>query len=184
MPDPGPRERLLTAARDLTYRHGTAVGVDAILREANVARRSLYQHFGGKDGLLAEVLRCSAAADESQYRAGLDLGGSQPRERILALFDGLDTVVSAPQFHGCRYTAAGLNLDDPQHPAHVEILAHKARVRALLLAELEAAGHRDPEQAATQLMVLIEGVMSAALTHPQTRPGKAARALVALVLDN
>ncbi|MFD0889640.1 TetR/AcrR family transcriptional regulator, partial [Streptosporangium algeriense] len=49
---PGPRERLLEAAGELTYRQGVGVGVDALLKAANVARRSLYEHFGGKDGLV------------------------------------------------------------------------------------------------------------------------------------
>lgn len=61
---PGPRDRLLRAAKELTYAQGLTVGVDALLKEADVARRSLYEHFGGKDGLLAEVIRTSAAEDE------------------------------------------------------------------------------------------------------------------------
>src|SRR6266498_856390 len=66
---PGPRERLLRAAQELTYARGAGVGVDAILQQADVARRSLYQHFGGKDGLIAEVIRASAAEEEARYRA-------------------------------------------------------------------------------------------------------------------
>jgi AcrR family transcriptional regulator len=52
---PGPRERLIEAGHELTYNQGLGVGVDAILAKADVARRSLYEHFGGKDGLLIEV---------------------------------------------------------------------------------------------------------------------------------
>ena len=43
--------------RNASSTHGASVGVDALLKEANVARRSLYEHFGGKDGLVAAVLR-------------------------------------------------------------------------------------------------------------------------------
>ena len=55
-PNLGPRERLLAAAEQLTYAEGLHVGVDALLRDANVARRSLYEHFGGKDGLYTALL--------------------------------------------------------------------------------------------------------------------------------
>jgi AcrR family transcriptional regulator len=48
----------LEAAKRLTYSNGPGIGVDALLKEAQVARRSLYEHFGGKDGLLLEVIRC------------------------------------------------------------------------------------------------------------------------------
>lgn len=37
----GPRERLLAAAQDLFYSRGAGVGVDALRKETNVARRSL-----------------------------------------------------------------------------------------------------------------------------------------------
>jgi AcrR family transcriptional regulator len=74
---------VLTAVRELTYRHGVAVGVDATLSSAQVARRSLYQHFGGKAGLLAEMLRGSASAKKRQQAAALDNGGQDSRLRIL-----------------------------------------------------------------------------------------------------
>jgi AcrR family transcriptional regulator len=44
--------------------------VDTILKEADVARRSLYQHFGGKDGLIAEMLRTTAS--DARYRQVMD----------------------------------------------------------------------------------------------------------------
>src|SRR5260370_38714534 len=76
---PGPRERLLSSARELTYRNGVGVGVDAILEDAGVARRSLYQHFGGKDGLIAQTLRPTADVHEHRYRHPLAPGGTHPR---------------------------------------------------------------------------------------------------------
>ena len=88
---PGPRERLLAAAQRLSYQQGVNVGVDALLSAANVARRSLYEHFGGKDGLIAEVLRRAAADD--------------PRQRLLASSTCSNQVVSTPDFRGCRYLA-------------------------------------------------------------------------------
>ncbi|MFD0351393.1 TetR/AcrR family transcriptional regulator [Kitasatospora aburaviensis] len=74
----GPRERLLEAAQQLTYSQGVGVGVDALLKAADVARRSLYEHFGGKDGLIAEVLRRSAEADEAAYVRTMAAAGEDP----------------------------------------------------------------------------------------------------------
>ena len=81
----GPRERLLEAAERVTYRDGASVGVAALLKEANVARRSLYEHFGGKDELLAEVLRGAAVKDLDAYRAAMSDAGNEPAGRILAI---------------------------------------------------------------------------------------------------
>src|SRR5580658_5902331 len=128
---PGPRERLLASAQRLTAAQGVSVGVDAILEDASVARRSLYQHFGGKDELIAASLLQSASQDEERYRAALDSGGSDPRARILAVFDQLDRTTSTSGFRGCRYVSAELSLTDPDHPAHQITRAYTERLHAL-----------------------------------------------------
>ena len=87
---PGPRERLLASARRLTGAHGVGVGIDAILEDASVARRSLYQHFAGKDDLIAQSLLDSADKDEARYWIALERGGDDPRQRVLAVLDQLD----------------------------------------------------------------------------------------------
>jgi AcrR family transcriptional regulator len=182
---PGPRERLLDAAREVTYTDGVGVGVDTILDAAGVARRSLYQHFGGKDRLIAEVLRTTADRDVQRYREALDLGGTDPRARILALFDAVYAAVAQPTFHGCRYTAADLTLTDPDHPAHVETKNYKQRLHDLLNNELHHLGHPEPDVAADQLLLLIDGVLATAVAQGAARAKRAKRAnqgLVELVL--
>jgi AcrR family transcriptional regulator len=180
---PGPRERLLNSARELTYTHGVTVGVDAILEDASVARRSLYQHFGGKEGLIAETLRSTADVDVQRYRDALESGGEDPRGRLLAVFDALEQTTSSKRFHGCRYTAADLSLTNPDHPAHAETRAYKQRLHALFEHELKQLGHPKPAHAADQLLLLIDGVLVGAVTRPQTHPAKAARELAERVLD-
>lgn len=180
---PRPRERLLGSARELSYRQGVAVGVDAILKDAGVARASLYQHFGGKDGLIAEALRESAEVDEQRYRDALASAGEDPRERVLAVFDTLDETTSSKRFRGCRYAAADLALTDPDHPAHAETRAYKERLHALFESELEALGHPTPARAADQILLLIDGVLIDAVTRPGTHPALAARELVEHIID-
>jgi AcrR family transcriptional regulator len=179
---PGPRERLLDAAQRLFYSQGASVGVDALLKEANVARRSLYEHFGGKDGLVEAVLRRASDEDLAWYEDAL-AGEREPRARLLGLFDRLDELVSSADFRGCRYFATDLAFADPGHPAHAETDAFRRRLRALLLRELEALGHARPERAAEQLHLLIEGTLVAGATQDGQHPARAARELAAVILD-
>ncbi len=178
---PGPRERLLDAGQDLFYAQGAHVGVDALLKQANVARRSLYEHFGGKDGLVTAVLRRAADADLAWYEQAL-ADAAEPRERLLGLFDHLDELTSTADFRGCRYFATDLALTDPDHPAHAETEAFRRRLRALLVRELEAMGHANPEHAAEQLHLVIEGVLVVGATQDGQHPARAARELADVAL--
>lgn len=173
----GPRQRLLQAAGELTYTHGIGVGVDAILREADVARRSLYQHFGSKDGLIAEVIRAKAAETEKRYSDALAMGRDDPAARLLAIFDYLEQNTFRSAYHGCRFVAAALALPDPGHPARAEASAHKRRVHQMLSAEFARLGHPDPAAAADQFQLLIEGAMALFVTRPGSNPAGAARAM-------
>jgi AcrR family transcriptional regulator len=178
---PGPRERLLAAGQQLFYSHGASVGIDALLKEANVARRSLYEHFGGKDGLITEVLRRASDEDIAWYEEAL-ASATNPRDRLLGLFDRLDNLVADPDFRGCRYFATDLSLADPGHPAHAETDAFRRRLRALLVRELRAMGCDDPERAAEQLHLLIEGTLVMGATQGNEHPARAAREMATVIL--
>lgn len=178
---PGPRERLLDAGQRLFYERGASVGIEAVLTEANVARRSLYEHFGGKDGLIEAVLARAAEQDLAWYEAAL-ASSTDPRERLLGVFDHLHELVSDPQFRGCRYFATDLALADPDHPAHATADTFRARLRSLLLRELHAMRHPRPEEAADRLHLLIEGTLVMGATQGARRPALAARELAAAVL--
>ena len=53
-----PRERILSVASELFYRHGIrAIGVEAIAEAAKTNKMTLYRHFASKDELVAEYLR-------------------------------------------------------------------------------------------------------------------------------
>ena len=69
---PAPRERLLATATRLFSSDGIrAVGIDRILREAGVAKASLYNTYGSKDELVVAYLRSVADRDRElwQHRA-------------------------------------------------------------------------------------------------------------------
>src|SRR5437764_14934313 len=83
----GARERIERAAARLFYRHGIhATGVELIAQEANVSKRTLYQHFASKNDLVDHYLRTIEARGSSPERR-LDDDRLTARERLLAVFD-------------------------------------------------------------------------------------------------
>ena len=131
---------------------------------------------------MTAVLRRASDEDLAWYEAAL-AGATEPRARLLGLFDRLDELVSSAEFRGCRYFATDLAFADPGHPAHAETAAYRQRLRALLVRELEALGHASPEAAAERLHLLIEGTLVMGATQDGQHPARVARDLAAVVLD-
>src|SRR5688500_6100379 len=140
---PSPRERLLEAAATLTYRDGVGIGVEALCKAAGVSKRYMYQLFESKDELLAASLKERTSAFVATLLPGAGDGRS-PRERVLHVFEQVATQSGAPEFYGCPYLAAQIELKDQSHPASRVAHEVKANLTAFFRAEAEQGGASDP----------------------------------------
>src|SRR5882757_5299389 len=100
------RQRLLEAADELFYDEGVqTVGIDRIIERAGVAKASLYNTFGSKEELVRAYL-------ESRHRKTMDrltravAARTEPRARLLAVFDAQGDLFARPDFHGCAFASA------------------------------------------------------------------------------
>ena len=161
------RDRLLNAAAVLFYDNGIAgTGIDAIVRRAGVAKKSLYNNFASKSDLVSQYLAARHAEWLDLYRARLDHAAT-PCDRVLAVFDAYrDHAEHAYEqgFRGCGLlnAAAELTAGDEGRQA---VRRHKEEVEALLLAPLAELLPQDPGRAgrtARQLAFLLEGAMARA----------------------
>ena len=74
-------ERILVAADDLFYSRGiTAVGVELISDRAETTKRTLYQRFGSKDGLVEAYLRRRGSVWQRYLVEHLDATAWTPEE--------------------------------------------------------------------------------------------------------
>ncbi|QIY68898.1 TetR/AcrR family transcriptional regulator [Streptomyces sp. RLB1-33] len=158
---PSTRERLLEAAATLTYRDGVSIGIDAVCKAAGVSKRSLYQLFESKDELLAASLEERSSAFVATLLPAADDGRS-PRERILHVFDQLEEQAGTPDFQGCRYLAAQIELKGQSHPASRVAHRVKANLTAFFRAEAEQGGASDPDLLARQLILVFDGASARA----------------------
>src|ERR1700735_1357246 len=105
----GARERILSASRELFREQGiNSTGIDQLCAVAEVSKHTLYQHFAGKDELIAEHLR---RFDPDIMPEVFDRTDLTPRERLLAAFD-----IQPPL---CPFIRAAVEIRDPGHAARV-----------------------------------------------------------------
>jgi AcrR family transcriptional regulator len=169
----GARERIVNAAQQLFRDHGiNGTGVDQICAVAEVSKRTLYQHFTGKDELIAEHLR---RFDPDVMADVFDRTDLAPRDRLLAAFD-----VHAPL---CPFIAAAVEIHNPSHPARVHARDYKKAFAARLADTAREAGAAEPEQLGEQLALLLDGA-SARSRVLDTETLATAAAIAVVLIDN
>ncbi|MFH9826634.1 TetR/AcrR family transcriptional regulator [Streptomyces bobili] len=156
-----PRKRLLEAAATLTYQHGVGIGVDALCQAAGVSKRSMYQLFSSKDELLAVSLEECAAACAAWLLPAAD-DDCPPRERILHVFEQVESQAGAPEYRGCRYLAVQIELKDESHPARQVARRVKGKLTAFFRGEAGRGGASDPDLLARQLSLVYDGASARA----------------------
>lgn len=166
----------MAAACELFNRSGIrAVGVDAIMSEAGVARGTFYRYFPSKDDLVLAFLERSDVEWLSWLTKAVTSSSDTPHDRMLAVFSVLPAWFTSPTFRGLPFTNVAVELADSSQRAAELARTHSAQVHAFLAGLAERAGCADPHGVACQLQVLLNG----AVVTAQLEPDVAARRAVA-----
>ncbi|HWD06101.1 MAG TPA: helix-turn-helix domain-containing protein [Amycolatopsis sp.] len=171
----GARERILSASRQLFREQGiNRTGMEQLCEVAKVSKHTAYQHFAGKDELIAEYLR---RFDPDVLPDVFDRTDLTPRERLLAAFD---VPASTPL---CPYLGAAIELHDPGHPASEYARDYKKAIAMRLAETAREAGATNPEELGEQLALLIDGA-SARTRVLDSDCFPTAAAIAAVLIDN
>lgn len=166
------RHRLLEAALAAFAQEGYGVSIDRIASRAQVARQTIYNHFGSKEGLFAEVIRQASRSilitldGSADVRSTLIAFGQAYRERLLspegiAIFRIL--TAEAPHFPALakQFFQMGPAATRARLADYLESAMHAHRLRRddpRLAAELFAAMLVDYERLRSLLAMGIEPV--------------------------
>lgn len=176
----GARGRIQQAAARLFYRRGIhATGVELIAQEANVSKRTLYQHFAGKTDLVDDYLRAFDARGGSPVENRLNDPASSPRERLLCIFDAKPAKV----FRGCPFHNAAVESAGSLPGIDDVVRSHKRAFTNRLITVCDEAGAVDPALLGQQLAVLFEGATALATSLNDVTPFRHARAAAAALID-
>lgn len=180
-----PRERILSTARELFYRHGIhAVSVDAIAEAASTNKMTLYRHFKSKDDLVAECLRQLAIEGEAIWVELERLHPGDAQAQLEGWMSHVEHILTDRGERGCALANAAVELQ-PDHPARHVIEDYKRRKREKLVGLFRAARYADPEQLADEVFLLFEGarisIQCAGPAGPASRFVSVLRSLLAQV---
>lgn len=177
----GARERIEEAAARLFYRNGIhATGVELIAHEANVSKRTLYQHFASKNDLVKHYLRRIQARGGSPAERRLEDTDLSARDRLLAIFE----MSRRDVLRGCPFHNAAVESAGSLAGADEIVRAHKRNFTRRLIEVAREAGATDPHLLGQQLAVLFEGATAMATSVNDTAPVVHARTAAATLIDS
>ena len=170
------RQHILAVSSKLFYQKGIrAVGIEEILREANVAKATLYRHFASKEALvLAYLHHRSAFAVARLHASGEHL--SDPVAKILAAFAALDVNLNSPDFRGCAFLLAVSEHGESQAIRDIAI-RHKLAFQTYF-GDLLRSGGIASEALTSQIVLIYDGALAIAAIRPDAAPGTTALDLV------
>ena len=168
------REHIIEIAGALFYSRGIrAVGVDEIIRQADIAKATLYRHFRSKEEIVVACLDARRARLEARFLDGVYRHVLTPAERLATAFDLLIGSLSAPDFRGCAFLmAVAEHGDSPAIRAAAR--GYKDFIRNQFFAIVRDHA-RDAETLTEQLALLYEGAIATAVIRPDANPGEHAK---------
>lgn len=181
---PTTRQRILDIAGDLFFRQGyRAIGVDTIVKEAGVAKMTLYRHFPSKDDLIVAYLEQVNRLFWEWFDEAIKPYEGKPRDQVVAVFAALEQLVKSPKCFGCTFLVAAAEFPERDSPGHKVALAHKQAVRDRFRDLARRMGARKPDVLADQLSLLMDGAFAAVRMFGPNNPGANAPGAAAVLLD-
>lgn len=183
--DTATREHVVAVADGLFYAKGIqTVGMDEIRTAAGVSLKKLYAAFPGKEQLIVAVLLSRHDLWERGITGAVARAHS-PEDKLLAMYDFLETWFGDDSFRGCGFinTFGELGAASPEVAAIAR--EHKdsfQRFVAGLTTELVTDGDA-AEELAAQLALLAEGAQTTAAIAGTTDPAVHARRAAATLID-
>lgn len=160
------RDSILQKSYEVFYKQGFHdSGVELLAKQAGTTKRTLYAHFGSKEGLIDEVLRYRHDMFMTQLRECFDkFEVKEAADVAVCYLAFLKNWTSSAGFYGCMFINACAEYSDAQSSPYQIAKKHKTEVRQWLLNKFEQVGAERAEQKSDALFVVGEGIIVAAQT--------------------
>jgi len=180
------KQTIIETASNLFYQKGyNLTGINEIIREAGIAKATLYSHFRSKDDICIAYLEYKNEGfmqEISAYLAKQNKG----KKRLLAIFDFLELFYNHENFNGCWCINTTSEIPRENVKIRSKIQTQKSEflqmIEQLAFDNLPKRSKKDNEILAKRIYLLYEGALAESHIHQEGWPIAAARDLCAQIL--
>jgi AcrR family transcriptional regulator len=152
------RDKVFAVAADLFYRKGIhAVGVEEIVKEAGVAKISLYRNFASKDDLIVAYLEDRSMTFLQGWDDAFGQHQHNPRAQLRTIMTYIAERTTQDGYRGCPFINFCAEFPDPGHPGRRVAQMTKMALRERFLRLAQSLYVPQPQQLADSLLLLVEG---------------------------
>ncbi|ERH41346.1 hypothetical protein N751_17200 [Legionella pneumophila str. Leg01/11] len=184
MPKPSRREDIIKIATKLFNEHGYhATGVDRIMEEARVSKRTLYHYFRSKEELILACLQYYDSAFRNQFIKHIEKASLTAKGKLLALFDVAHDWFMQDNFFGCMFINAIGEYSKVDSPIRDVCKHFKNQIFRLIEKLCAEAKVRDAKILAAQIALLFEGAIVTVQVTKQSDITQIAKQAVSTLIE-
>jgi len=173
------KQEILDQAQRLFWCGGFhATGVDAVMADTGISKRTLYKYFPSKEHLIEAVLDQYGGAVDDALFAPAFARSTDPREQILAIFDVRREMMECGNFQGCLAMKAGMEYVGKHAGIEARSRESSVYVEKRFIDLCRTAGLKDAEAVGRQINLLFQGAVMTAQMRRETDVFDAAKATV------
>lgn len=145
---------------------------------------SLYKYFPSKDDLVLAHLQKSNAQMCARIAQDIDHRTQDPKEKLLAVFDVFDELLSNEEFRGCPFINAAVECANQDNPVQRASVAFYDDFRRSLAGIASKAMLNNPDELSSQLILLIEGAIVTEQMKRHSGAMEVARRAAEVIIEN
>lgn len=155
-----------------------ATGIDAVMADTGISKRTLYKYFPSKEDLIEAVLDQYGCEAEDMMFAPALARSDDPREQIAAIFDVRRELMEGACYRGCLAMRAAQEFAGKHDgiTARGQVSADYVEARFAQLAA--AAGVPEPAETARRINLLFQGAVLTSQMRRDTQAFESAKAML------
>lgn len=161
-----------------------ATGIDTMMADSGISKRTLYKYFSSKEELIEAVLDYYGAGIVNELFDPLMAAGDDPRQQIMAFFDIRKAMIDKNPIRGCL----GIKASQEYVGKHEGIAALGKNaalyVERKFIEMCERADFIQPAKLGKQINILFQGALLLSQVFGDSAPFVSAKAAASALLDS